>query len=402
MQIIIDQEKIDKLLNRGIEDMIVKEHLEFQLKSGKQLRIKFGIDPTAPDIHLGHTVALRKLKQFQDLGHKAVLIIGDFTATIGDPSGKTETRKPLTQEEVKNNLKSYLVQAGKILDIDMAEVRYNSEWLDKFNGVKLLDLLSLVSVQQMLEREDFHKRWLGHQSIRMHEFFYPIMQAYDSVEIKADIEIGGTDQKFNLLAGRDLMEKLGLPPQDVITVPLLEGTDGVRKMSKSYSNYIGVSENPNETFGKIMSIKDELMSKYFLLCTDVSEKEIAEMEKDIKSGELNPRDAKLRLGREIVKIYHGEESAKKAEEEFISVFSKKELPEEMEEVKLKKDKINIVDFLVGCGATKSKGEAKRLVEQGGVRINDVAIEGWDGETEFKGGEVIQVGKRKFLRIVISK
>lgn len=398
-KVITNENKIKELLSRGVEEVIVRESLEKKLKSGRQLRVKFGIDPTAPDIHLGHTVALRKLKQFQDLGHKIVLIIGDFTAMIGDPSGRSETRKPLTKKEVKNNLKNYLTEAGKIINIKKAEVNYNSKWFGK-NVEPILELSRAGSIQQVLHRADFQKRISEGRDITLLEALYPLFQGYDSVKVEADVEIGGTDQKFNLLMGRQIQRHFGSEEQDVITLPLLEGTDGARKMSKSYGNYIGVAENPNDMLGKIMSLPDELIAKYFLLCTDTSEANVKVMESDMKSGKLNPRDAKLNLAFEIVKNYHGEKKAQKVKEEFINIFSKKELPTDIEEFKLKKTKINIVDLLLSCEAVKSKGEAKRLVEQRGIKINDKVIEGWDGEIEFKGGEILQVGKRKFLKIVL--
>lgn len=398
-KVVTDENKIKELLSRGVEEVIVRESLEKKLKSGKQLRVKFGIDPTAPDIHLGHTVALRKLKQFQDLGHKIVLIIGDFTAMIGDPSGRSETRKPLTKKEVKNNLKNYLVEAGKIINIKKAEVNYNSKWFGK-NVEPILELSRAGSIQQVLHRADFQKRISEGRDITLLEVLYPLFQGYDSVKVRADIEIGGTDQKFNLLMGRQIQKHFGFEEQDVITLPLLEGTDGVRKMSKSYGNYIGVAENPNDMLGKIMSLPDELITKYSSFCTDISEADIKSVESDMKSGKLNPRDAKLNLAFEIVKIYHGEKKAQKAKEEFINIFSKKELPTDIEEFKLKTGKINIVDLLLNCGAVKSKGEAKRLVEQKGVKINDEVVGNWDGESEFKGGEIIHIGKRKFLKIIL--
>lgn len=399
-KIITDENKIKELISRGVEEVIMRESLEKKLKSGRQLRVKFGIDPTAPDIHLGHSVVLRKLKQFQDLGHKAVLIIGDFTATIGDPSGRSETRKSLTQKEVRNNLKSYLAQAEKIIDIKKTEINYNSKWLAKLNGIKLLELLSLVSVQQMLERADFHKRFLEHQSIRINEFFYPIMQAYDSVIVKSDIEIGGTDQKFNILAGRDLMEKMGLPPQDIIMLSILEGTDGARKMSKSYGNYIGVADTPGEMFGKIMSLPDKLITKYFLLCTDQTGADIKNMENNMQSGKLNPRDAKSDLAFEIVKIYHGDRKAETARDEFINIFSEKKTPENAKPLKVGKNDITILELAEKSGLFKSRGEIKRIIEQGGVKIAGKTYKNWGEAVHLEGGEILQIGKKDFWGIEI--
>lgn len=398
-KIITDENKIKELLSRGMEEVIVKESLEKKLKSGKQLRVKFGIDPTAPDIHLGHTVALRKLKQFQDLGHKIVLIIGDFTAMIGDPSGRSETRKPLTKKEVKNNLKNYLTGAGKIINIKKAEVNYNSKWFGK-NVEPILELSRAGSIQQVLHRADFQKRISEGRDITLLEALYPLFQGYDSVKVKSNVEIGGTDQKFNLLMGRQIQRHFDLEEQDIITLPLLEGTDGVRKMSKSYGNYIGVAENPNDMLGKIMSLPDYLIGKYFILCTDIADEKLIKMDQDMKSGKLNPRDAKLNLAFEIVKIYHGEKKAQKAKDEFINIFSKKELPTDIEEFKLKNNIVNIIELLCESGLASSRGEAKRLAEQGGVRINNEVEKNWVIRREFKGGEILQVGKRKFLKIIL--
>lgn len=398
-KIITDEQKINTVLTKGTEEAIDRESLDRKLKSGKQLRIKFGVDPTAPNLHLGHSVPLRKLKEFQNLGHKAILIIGDFTAMIGDPTGKSETRKPLTEREVKENLKKYLKQAGKIIDIKKTEVHYNSEWLDKLKGAKILELLSLVSVQQMTEREDFHKRISEHKPVRIHEFFYPILQAYDSVITKPDIELGGTDQKFNFLMGRDLMGKFKLPSQDIITVPLLEGLDGVRKMSKSFGNYIGITDSADDKFGKIMSIPDNIILKYFELLTDFTENEILEIKNKMEGGE-NPRDIKMRLAEEIVKLYHNEREAEKAKENFIKVFSRKEIPEEAENLDLKENK-NIIETLFNSGVFSSKSEIRRLTEGGGLKINgdkigiDYIIKKDDD------GKILQIGKKKFYRIKIN-
>lgn len=397
-KVTIDEQKINNILTRGIEDIIVKEHLEAQLKSGKQLRIKFGIDPTGPKIHLGRAIPLRKLRAFQDLGHQIILIIGDFTATIGDPSDKIAKRPMLTKEKIQENMKDYEKQLAKIVDITKAEIHYNSEWLENMNVREMSELAESFSLQQMITRRNFKDRLDKGEDISMRELFYPLFQGYDSVVVKSDIEIGGFDQLFNVKAGRTIQKHYGQPEQDILTIQMLEGTDG-RKMSTSWGNIITIIDEPNDMFGKMMSIKDELIGKYFLLCTDVSVEEIESLEKGIKSGDLNPRDVKLQLSREIVSIYHGEESAKRAEEEFIKIFSQKELPTEIEEFPLKNGKINILDLMEEAKLAKSRGEAKRLVEQGGVKIDDKVIEHWDGEIEFKGGEVIQVGKRRFLKIV---
>lgn len=397
-KVIIDGQKINNILTRGIEDIIVKEHLEAQLKSGKQLRIKFGIDPTGPKIHLGRAIPLRKLKAFQDLGHQIVLIIGDFTATIGDPSDKISKRPMLTKEQIQENMKDYEKQLAKIVDITKAEIHYNSEWLENMTVREMSGLAESFSLQQMIARRNFKDRLDKGEDISMRELLYPLFQGYDSVVVKSDIEIGGFDQLFNVKAGRTVQKHYNQPEQDILTIQMLEGTDG-RKMSTSWGNIITIIDEPNDMFGKVMSIKDELIGKYFLLCTDVAVEEIESLEKGIKSGDLNPRDVKLQLSREIASIYHGEESAKRAEEEFIRIFSQKELPTEIEEFPLKNGKINILDLMEEAKLAKSRGEAKRLVEQGGVKIDDKVIEHWDGEIEFEGGEVIQVGKRRFLKIV---
>lgn len=392
-----DEQKIKEILERGVENIIVKEHLEAALRSEKKLRIKFGIDPTSPDLHLGHAVVLRKLRALQELGHTIVLIIGDFTATIGDPSGKSKTRPPLTADDVGKNMRDYLDHAGKIINIKKAEVRYNSEWLEKLGGAKMLELLSLVSVNQILERDDFAKRLREHQSIRVYELLYPVMQAYDSVMVQADLECGGTDQTFNMLMGRTLMERMGQPPQDVLMVPIIEGTDGKEKMSKSLGNYIGISDAPHTMFGKVMSVPDNLILKYFWLCTDVSQDELDDYHKRIEKG-ANPRDIKIELGKKIVALYHSQKEAEEAAAEFEKVFSKKELPEDMPMHPLSKNPITLPDLLVEAKLAASKSDAKRLVEQGGVEVNGTVEKDWRKKIAFKGGEVVHAGKKKFVKI----
>ncbi len=369
-----------RILSRGVAEAIVKEHLERELHSGRKLRVKFGIDPTAPDLHLGHTVPLRKLRQFQDAGHQVVLIIGDFTATIGDPSGKMEARKPLTEKEVKQNLKSYLKQAGKVLNMRKVEVKYNAKWYKK-NPSLLLDLMRRESVQRVLERDDFQKRMQEGREITVLEEIYPLLQGYDSVAVKADVEIGGTDQKFNLLMGRKLQRSFNVPEQDVITLPLLEGTDGVKKMSKSTGNYISLDELPSDMFGKIMAVPDTLINKYYELLTD-EERKIND-----------PREAKLELGRIIVSMYHGAKAGHKAQDEFIRVFSQGKAPSEISVKKV--SHWTIVDLLVEAEAAASKSEARRLVEQGGVSVNDQKIT--DVSTAVSPGAVIKAGKHTFFR-----
>jgi len=379
---------IKRILTRGVEEIIVKSHLEGLLRSGKKLRVKLGIDPTAPDLHLGHTVPLIKLGQFQKAGHKIVLIIGDFTATIGDPSGRTEARKPLSEKQVKSNMKKYISFAGKIINIKKTEIRYNSEWL-KGGGVKLfLELAKGASVQQILKREDFKKRLALGNDVSVLESLYPLFQGYDSVAVKADVEIGGRDQKLNLLMGRRVQRFFGMPEQDIMTFPLIEGTDGVRKMSKSYGNYVALDEKPNEMFGKIMSIPDSLIKIYFEALTDVD-----------APKSLNSYKSKLLLAETIVGMYHSKGTAKKAREEFIKVFSKKELPKELPLLKIKNKKPDIMELLVKAGVP-SKNEARRLIMQGGVKINGETKNNPNEKTAFRGGEVLRIGKHRFFKIVI--
>lgn len=383
---------IKHLLTRNVEEVIDRAHLERRLASGEKLRVKLGIDPTSPDLHLGHAVVLRKLKEFQDLGHQIVLIIGDFTGRIGDPSGRDKARPSLDEREIKENMEKYLGQVKKIIDVKKAEVVYNSQWLKKLDGAKLLELLGLLSVQQIIERSDFRARLEAHESIRMHELIYPVLQAYDSAQVRADVEIGGNDQTFNLLAGRTLMERLGMKPQDVLTASLLEGVDGKRKMSKSLGNYIGLTEEPGDMFGKIMSVPDKLVHKYFMLCTELDEKEIQSLEKTLK-----PRDLKARLGFEIVKLYHGEAAARGARENFEKVFSKKEAPEDLLALKAGP---GITALLLVSKVIKSRSEARRLIQQGGFDIDGTQIKDPNKPLEFHGGEVVRIGKKKFFRISV--
>ena len=374
-----------ELLSRGVEEVINKNDLQKQLKS-KKIRVKLGIDPTAPDLHLGHAVALRKLKQFQDAGHTVILIIGDFTAMIGDPTDRVGARESLTTAQVKKNMREYLDQAGKILNLKKVEIKYNSQWFKKLDFNKLLDLMSSFTVQQLTEREDFSKRIKEGKPVGYHELIYPIMQAYDSVMIKADLEIGGRDQRLNILAGRDLMSKSGMKPQNVLTLPLLEGTDGKRKMSKSFGNYIGLNDKPNDMFGKIMSIPDSLISKYFDLLTDLK-----------KPRSKNQRNNKLLLAKTIVTDLHNKKLAQKAEDHFIRVFSNKERPIDITKLKIKNKKIILVDLLVKAGI-KSKNEARRLVTQGGVRIDDKVQKEYDVKVQIRKGMILRIGKRKFFEL----
>ena len=374
-----------ELLSRGVEEVINKNDLQKQLKS-KKIRVKLGIDPTAPDLHLGHAVALRKLKQFQDAGHTVILIIGDFTAMIGDPTDRVGARESLTTAQVKKNMREYLDQAGKILNLKKVEIKYNSQWFKKLDFNKLLDLMASFTVQQLIERDDFSKRIKEGKPVGYHELIYPIMQAYDSVIIKADLEIGGRDQRLNILAGRDLMSKSGMKPQNVLTLPLLEGTDGKRKMSKSFNNYISLNDKPNDMFGKIMSIPDALISKYFDLLTDLK-----------KPRSKDQRKNKLLLAKTIVADLHNKKLAQKAEDYFIKVFSKKEQPTDIVKLKIKAKKINLVDLLIKAGV-KSKSEARRLIDQGGIRIDKEVKKGYSTKISIKGGSVLQIGKRKFFEL----
>ncbi len=402
------QINIDELLTRGVQDIIGREDLEKRLESGEKMKIYIGADPSRPDIHIGHAVCIRKLRQFQELGHKIIFLIGDFTAQIGDPTGKDEARKQLSPSEVKKNAKTYKDQISKLLSFkgnNKAEIKYNSKWNKKLKFQDLIELGSKFTVQQFLERDMYQKRLKEGKPISLHEFFYPLMQAYDSVSMDVDMEVGGNDQLFNMLCGRTLMQKLPASTRRrrgeknknkiVMTFQLLEGTDG-RKMSKSYDNYIGVSDLPNDMFGKVMSISDDLIIKYFTLCTDLSLEEIKELESKMESGE-NPRNLKVRLGYEIVRIYHGEKDAKKSQEEFDNVFKNKEKPKDIEKVNLASD-TNIVDVLVNFKLVSSRTEARKMLEQNAVSVNNEKI--IDTNFIFKSNQkyLVQVGKRRFLEI----
>lgn len=393
-----DDQKINKLLGRGVEEVIVREHLESALREGKPLRIKLGADPTAPDLHLGHAVVLRKLREFQELGHTIVFIIGDYTGLVGDPSGKSKTRPQLDAKTVAKNAKTFFAQAGKVLDLKKTEVRYNSEWFKKMGFADILKLTANFTVQRILERDDFTKRIKEGTEVAMHELLYPMMQAYDSVQIKASVEIGGTDQKFNMLAGRELQKKTGMAPQNVITCPLLLGTDGEKKMSKSLGNYIGLMDAPADMFGKAMSLPDKLIIHYFELATDLEEGEVAGIKNKLQSGE-NPKNLKARLAREIVRLYHGEKAAKEAEDAFDRVFSKKETPTDLPEARIGKSNINILDLLLETKLVSSKSEARRVVEQGGVKVDGKVVSDISANVEIKkDGALIQKGKKTFLKV----
>ena len=399
-KIITDENKIDEVLSRGVEEVIVKENLKKRLMSGKKLRIKLGIDPTGSVLHLGHAVVLRKLKDFQDLGHQVIFLIGDFTARIGDPTGRSVSRKPLTDKDIAANMKSYTKQAGLILDMKKVEIRYNSEWLNKLDFRELVMLSSKVTYAQVAQRADFKERIKNDQDLSLQEFLYPVMQGYDSVALKADVEIGGTDQKFNLLMGRQLQKRYNQEPQEIITCPLLEGLSGGDKMSKSLDNYIALTEKPEEMYGKIMSLTDGLIIRYFTLGTYLSLEKIAEIEQELGGGKVNPRDIKMRLALEITKLYHGEKNAVAAQEYFVKTVQKKEAPEEVISKKLTVGSMNIMELLVEVGLTASKGEARRLIEQGGIKIDGSAVNDINKIIEITAnGVLVQRGKRGFVRVV---
>jgi len=394
-------------LKRGTAEIITEEELYKKLKrseeTGEPLRVKLGLDPTAPDIHLGHTVVIRKMKQFQDLGHKIVIIIGDFTGLIGDPTGRSETRKSMTREEIQENAQTYKEQIFKILDPEKTEIVYNSQWLSKLSFEDIIYLASKYTVARMLEREDFSNRFKNGIPISIHEFFYPLMQGYDSVALKADIELGATEQKFNLLMGRTLQKEYGQEPQVAMMMPILVGTDGVKKMSKSLGNYVGINENPEEIYGKIMSIPDEIMLDYFILVSDLPMNKIEEIEKQLKNDEVNPRDIKMLLARNIVKQYYDEKTAIAAEENFKNVFQKGNIPENLEEINignhLENDEIWIVKLIKLAGMASSNSEARRLIQQGAVKINGEKIEDIEKNIKVDKEFVLQVGKRRFAKIV---
>ena len=389
------------LIKRGVDELISEDELLAKLKSKKQLIVKAGFDPTAPDLHLGHTVLINKLRHFQQLGHQVIFLIGDFTGMIGDPSGKNKTRPALNETEIKENAKSYKKQVFKILDPELTEVRFNSEWCSKLGAEGIIKLASQYNLARMLERDDFSKRYKSNQSIAIHEFLYPLIQAYDSVALQADVELGGTDQKFNLLVGRELQRTHEQEPQVVITVPILEGLDGTNKMSKSLGNYVGIDEAPDEMFGKIMSISDDLMWRWFDLLSFKSSEEIQAV-KDQQSDGMNPRDIKISLAKEIISRFHDEDAADNAEHNFLNQFQKKNIPENIEELSLewKEPSILLPNLLKESGMTESTSEAIRMIKQGAVRINEEKIT--DPKHSVSKGEacIYQVGKRKFKKITL--
>jgi tyrosyl-tRNA synthetase len=399
-----------KIIRRGTSEIISEEELEKKLLHSKKVKkplcIKQGFDPSAPDIHLGHTVGLRKLRHFQDLGHDVYFLIGDFTGMIGDPSGRSATRKQLTVEEVKKNAETYKEQAFKILDPEKTIVEFNSHWLGKLSFVEVIKLCSKYTVARMLERDDFANRFQERKAIGVHEFLYPLMQGYDSVALRADVELGGTDQKFNLLVGRDLQREYGQEPQVIITMPIIEGTDGIEKMSKSLGNYIGVYEKPDEMYGKIMSIPDKLMMTYFRLLTDVPENELDKIENNLQEDKVHPRDIKKRLAREIVKIYHGYSFANEAESRFEQVFQGKMDPKNAQNLvvtsnELKDGKLWIVKLVKITGLLNSTGEVIRIIKQGGIKINHKKITNPNNDLPVNDGDILRVGKLNFFRIRIK-
>jgi tyrosyl-tRNA synthetase len=395
-------------LRKGAAEIIreadLRAKLEASAKTGKPLRVKLGVDPTAPDLHLGHTVVLRKLKHFQDLGHTAIFLVGDFTAMVGDPTGQSETRPPLTREQVDANAKTYLEQVYKILDRQNTEVRFNSEWLEKLTGHDMIRLCAHYRLARMLEREDFRSRLAGNLPISVHELLYPLLQAYDSVALEADVELGATEQKFNLLIGRDIQREYGQPSQVALTMPILVGLDGKRKMSKSLGNYVGITEPPSEMFGKLMSISDDMMWPYFDLVTDRTPEEIAALASKVKSGAMHPMDVKISLAKEIIAEFHGAEAAEKAAAEFQRIFRDREAPEEAPVRKIQRgESKRLTQLLVEIELATSRSEADRLVKQGGVELDGARLTDVKTEVDLSKHRefLLRVGKKKFLRIVVE-
>lgn len=392
------------IIRRGAVEIIPEEELvkkiERSIKENKPLNIKLGCDPSRPDLHIGHSVVLKKLAQFQKLGHQAILIVGDFTGMIGDPSGRNSTRPALTLEQTRINGESYFQQASKILDKEKTKIVYNSDWLAKMNFEEVIKLSSKYTVARMIERDDFTKRFKAGEPISVHEFLYPLAQAMDSVAINSDVELGGTDQKFNLLVGRDIQREFGIEPQVILTMPLLVGTDGIEKMSKSLDNYIGISDPPQQIFGRTLSIPDNLIYSYFVLTTDVSDEKLADIQKQLNDENVNPRDLKRELARTLVEMYHDSDAAKTAEEEFDRIFINKGLPDEIPEIKIEDDKeINILELIVLVNFAPSKGEARRLVTQGGVSIDGEKINDPLQTVKIRPEMILKVGKRKFVKLI---
>ena len=397
-----DLKKQLEIIKQGIEEIIGEDDLVQKLKDNKTLTIKVGFDPTAPDLHLGHTVLLRKMRQLQDLGHKVIFLIGDFTGKIGDPTGKNKTRPPLTDKEIEENAKTYQDQVFKVLDKDKTVVDFNSRWGDKMSGADMIKLAAQSTVARMIERDDFSKRFKNNQPISIHEFLYPLMQGYDSVELEADMELGGTDQKFNLLVGRDLQKSAGSKPQTIMTLPLLEGLDGVKKMSKSEDNYIGITESADQIFGKTMSIPDDVMFKWFDLLSFRSPEEISSLKKEIDNG-ANPRDAKIMLALELAERFTNNDEAMQAKENFSKKFAKNELPSNIEEKAHRIDQMPALpNLLKDLGMVSSTSDALRLIQQGAVKINQQKVEDKDTILDLNEKTLLQVGKKKYLYVTLSK
>ena len=409
---VAQQQEVERqleVISRGVVEIVPVEELKKKITksvvTGVPLNVKLGLDPSAPDIHVGHTVVMHKLRQFQELGHQVQLIIGDFTGRIGDPTGKSETRKQLTEEDVQRNAETYKKQIYKILDPEKTKVYYNSEWLSPMSFAEVVTLSAKVTVARMMERDDFTKRFQGGLPISIHEFFYPLMQGMDSVALKSDVELGGTDQKFNLLMGRTLQKEYGVDTQAAIMTPLLEGLDGVQKMSKSLGNYIGIDEEPNEIYGKAMSVPDELMLKYYELATDISNQELEALKKGLQEGTVHPRDAKMQLAHTFVRMYHSVEAADAAQQHFVTVFQQRALPEDIEIFAVPADElengtIKLVKLLTLLGFAGSNGEAKRSIQQGSVKLNEEKLEDPNGEFTPQEGDILQVGKRKFAKLTL--
>ncbi len=397
-----------EIIKRGALEIILEDDLlkklEKSISSKKPLRVKAGFDPTAPDIHLGHTVLLNKMRQFQELGHEVIFLIGDFTGMIGDPTGKSETRKHLTKEEVLENAKTYQAQIFRVLDPAKTKLVFNSEWMSKLGADDVVQLAAKYTVARMLEREDFKKRYQAELPISIHEFLYPLIQGYDSVVLKADVELGGTDQRFNLLVGRELQKEYGQAPQTLVLMPLLEGLDGVNKMSKSLGNYIGISEPAKEIFGKVMSVSDDLMLRYYELLSSVSLEELEKIKADIKSGALHPMEAKKRLASELVDRFCASGEGKKAREEFEHVFSKKNLPDDVSVVEIawESEKMKLAKIIALAGAAKSNSDARRLIQQGAVEVNEKPVKDIDADLPASGEYILRVGKKRFVRVVPKK
>ena len=403
MDIKKEVERQYNILKRGCDEIIneveFKQKLEKSIKENKPLKVKLGIDPTGSDLHIGHAVPLRKLKQFQDLGHTVQFLIGTFTARIGDPTGKSETRKMLSNETIQSNIKTYIDQLGLILDLEKTEIKYNGDWLEKLSLEEVLYLLSQFTVSQMISREDFSKRLSENKPVSLIEFMYPIMQGYDSVALECDVELGATEQKFNILRGRDLQKAFGQEQQICLLMPILEGLDGIEKMSKSLNNYIGITEAPNDMFGKIMSISDELMCRDSQIITEIPLDEIEDMKISISNGTLHPMEVKKNLGKELVTIYHGEEAGIKAKEWFENVFSKKNLDVDLPEIDIANEEIGVIELLVSTlKFANTTSEARRLIEQGGFKINDIAIKDVKSVIKLESGMIIRAGKKKIVKV----